>query len=563
MAMALTLFTVGTPAFAVAATSVALTDVSGPTEDDVARSIELALRGLDGIRFLTRQDWLNASDEAGLDPIRDQRALADRVGVDRLVKAKISRGGDRWVLVVEVFDARGQRVKRWRARSKKVARLTGIVRKLLVSRIGPSLTGGAAPRKARRRTTSTASRKPIKVGMLRVRGGKRTAQRLTRLLKKYPQMNRVADRRIQQKADELGAGLDNAGGRVKVARALGIQAWVAVRSKGRKKRYAAQGRLYSGHNGQLVETVQGRGRSEREALAVMLKRLQQPLASTKAASVDAIAESDFPPPPAPRRRRSTVVSPDSTATAEVETTARPRTGGRSTDPVFVAVGFSLQNRDFSYNDDAFDSLRPYELSAGPAIAGEVRWYPAGHFTDGFLTHIGIESRLRYLVGVTSEDSGGEQFNTSSVDVYGGVRGRLPLGAHEVGLGLGVGSHSFDVDVPEEGPALPGVSYTYLRAGADGRVALPADLQLYLGAAWRQVFSSGDIGGDEWFPNASQGGIDATLAVGWNFLWNLEARLGAEYTRYFFSLNPELGDVNVAGGAVDQYISGTFELVLSL
>ena len=146
----------------------------------------------------------------------------------------------------------------------------------------------------------------------------------------------------------------------------------------------------------------------------------------------------------------------------------------------VALGVSLQSRDFSYNDDAFQVLRPYELGSAPALSGELRWYPVAHFSEGFLTHIGVEGRVRYLVGVSSEDSEGNELRPTARTFSAGSAVASPSGASELGLALGLGHHSFSVEVPEEGPQLPDVGYTYLRIGADSRFELPADLQLYIG-----------------------------------------------------------------------------------
>ncbi len=549
------------PSLAEAAT-VAVTDVSGPTQEDVAQAIESTLRRAPGVQVFTRQDWLNASDDARLDPFRDQRALAQREGVDRLLTARIDRQGDRWTLVVEVFDPNGQRLKRWRARTSKIARMPELVDRLLLDRIGAALEGGGTADEIDPGPALRGAR--IRFGTLLVKGAERTERRLTRQLESYPQLERISSREIARTSQQLRASLDNADGRAQMGQSLGASGWLAFRSRGRGKRYSVVAKLYSGTDGQLIKQFRARGRSEREALDGMLQQVVALL------SADPVPVSRTGPiASAPRRERTRsapfVSSSESASSfeADVPEERTSTRSGRSQAPLWVALGVSLQSRDFSYEDDAFNALRPYELAGGAALAGELRWYPAGHFTDGWLTHLGAETRVRYLVGVSSEDSEGNQFGTDSVDVHGGVRGRLPLGSHEIGLAVGVGHHSFSVELPDDGPDLPNAGYTYLRAGADARFALPVDLQLYVGGAWRQVLSAGEIGDEDWFPNATQGGLDAHLSLGWAFISNLEVRLGAEYTRYFFSFNPEVGDLRVAGGALDQYIAGTLDVLWSL
>ena len=568
---------------AASASKVAITEVTGPVQDDVAAGLESALRRAPDIELISFQDWLNAADSARLDPITDRERLARRLRVDRMVRARVARAAGKWSLRVEVLDKNGRRLKRWRAKTSKVSRLEGLIRKKMMSRLGPALGTASTAKRGRSTRSATAARAPgpsldgpVRLGILEVKGGQRSTRRLARALKADPQIKPVSTRKVRATAAKLKVNLDTAEGRVRVARALRLRAWLAMRSRGRRSRYAATGKVYSGHDGQLVDRVEGRGDSESKAIRGMLSLLVAPLNETRAATRSAVASTSSrlrrQPAPVPRsaaRQRTPVAATfndTSSATSRVQGDFPDQTdggGNRSRSPLMVAIGVGLQTRDFSYTDDAFQTLRPYELGGAPALSGDLRWYPAGHFTGGFLRHLGVDGRLRYLVGVQSEDSDGNAFDTSSFDAFGGLRGRVPLGSHELGIGVGVGHHNFDIEVPEDGPALPGVGYTYLRFGADSRFALPASLHLYVGAAWRQVLSSGDLGSDEWFPNATQGGIDANLQLGWAFLGGLELRLGAEYTRYFFSLNPELGDTFVAGGALDQYISGTFDVVWSL
>jgi len=45
-------------------------------------------------------------------------------------------------------------------------------------------------------------------------------------------------------------------------------------------------------------------------------------------------------------------------------------------------------------------------------------------------------------------------------------------------------------------------------------------------------------------------------VGYELDAGLEIRLGFDVRRYFFSMNPEVGDPFIAGGALDQYLGYT-------
>lgn len=52
-------------------------------------------------------------------------------------------------------------------------------------------------------------------------------------------------------------------------------------------------------------------------------------------------------------------------------------------------------------------------------------------------------------------------------------------------------------------------------------------------------------------------------MGYHLFWKIEAQFNLAYRHYFFSMNPEVGDARVAGGALDQFINGTLGLAFYL
>ncbi len=550
------------------AMTVAIIEVAGPIPDDIAASLERALRSEGDLRVIGYGDWTNAASEAGLDPVEDRVEVGRKLRVDRFIRAKVGRKGERWRLIVQAEGPDGARLERWGARAKKVSRIDYLIQKRMITKLRPVLS---APRAAPARR----SPEPVRLGLLDVRGGQQTLNRFEGIIAKARRITLVSIPQIERTAADLGADLRTTEGRMEVARALRLTAWLSLRSRVRRNRYAVSGQLYSGHDGRIIDTVEGRGGSEGSALRGMLDLLQEPLGRARAPAPDArvppSASSRLAPPPAPRRSRASAERATQTDAAEpriegvvAEPTDAP--AGRSYTPLTIAVGMLIQRRSYDWEDIARGDLRPYELPIGSAIAAEVRWYPAGHFTTGFVRHIGLEARFRGFVGVSSEnEEDGTDFDSGSSEFFGGLRGRLPLGRHEAGLGLTFGNHSFSIDIPDGSLLVPSLDYTYVRFGADTRIALPAGLQLYAGAAWRQVLSAGAITDDEWFPDASiNGAFDMHLALGWTFLDGFEVRVGTEYMHYAFSLNPDPSQVDApaAGGALDQYISGTFDLLWS-
>jgi hypothetical protein len=123
-------------------------------------------------------------------------------------------------------------------------------------------------------------------------------------------------------------------------------------------------------------------------------------------------------------------------------------------------------------------------------------------------------------------------------------------------------HSFRFGV--SGPAVPGedntagipsVKYEFARIGAGFRVGIGKKERFIVGAnaAFRGVFSVGGIGTAQWFPEAKANGMDAGLMLGYALPLGFEIRIGGDYRRYWFDLNPVPPDPPyVAGGALDQY-----------
>jgi hypothetical protein len=227
----------------------------------------------------------------------------------------------------------------------------------------------------------------------------------------------------------------------------------------------------------------------------------------------------------------------------------------------VAAGANLITRKFTYKDDLFGKLRPYSLNGWPAIKGRIIWYPAAHATDGIVANFGVDLSAEYAVGLQSKNASGMVFPTRAYDLMADARGRIPIGEHEVILVAGVGQGSFHIGASTGGlqPDIPSVTYTYIRAGAEGLISLFDRLSARTSVAVRTPLSIGDIRSTAWFPAASAIGIDAGLVIGVRIAGGLEARAGIEVVRWALSMNPKPGDTNVAGGAVDQYLEGTLVL----
>lgn len=243
--------------------------------------------------------------------------------------------------------------------------------------------------------------------------------------------------------------------------------------------------------------------------------------------------------------------------------AEPRAARRS--PLDFSFGLRFSTRRFQY-EDPFPGLRGYKLGLAPKLSLQLHWYPAAHFTRGFAANLGLQLRGELLVGVSSKNSAGEEFDTTSRELGAGLRLRVPLGAHELGVLVGYGQHSFAVDGAS---GVPGVAYGFLRVGGDASVAILGPLSVQARAAFLLGLSQGELAEDAWFPHTAQHGLEFEAGLAYRVLRPLSLCALFGMQRYFMSFSPRVSDPGVqsdgrvAGGALDQYLSGRVAAVLRL
>ena len=163
---------------------------------------------------------------------------------------------------------------------------------------------------------------------------------------------------------------------------------------------------------------------------------------------------------------------------------------------------------------------------------------------------------------------GSGFHTacsSGVQTLVVLLGRLPVRGAEVTLSAVYGWQDFSISGEEDParPEIPNVTYRFLRGGAGLRMDVKPRVALLASAAYLHVLDSGQIATPAYFPRLTVAGVEAGLGAAWQFSSPWEARVGVDYRRYFFSMNPEPGDRLVAGGALDNYVVATAALGLRL
>jgi len=242
----------------------------------------------------------------------------------------------------------------------------------------------------------------------------------------------------------------------------------------------------------------------------------------------------------------------------------------------LAAGPRAVHRTFDFNDPLSDfqpgvaAPAAYNLPAGPTPFLDAEIYPAAFAGGGVAANIGVGGRYERLIGTTSVANKGTPMEkattTASQQFEVGLRGRIPFGANEVGLTGTYGQHMFHLQTKDLGPnmgsVLPNVDYTFAGIGADTRIRAGAvTVGAHVGT--RLMLNTGALQ-KYWVRQVTTKAVEAGLSVGYHLTPIFEVVGGADLLRYAFDFNqPKAGDPIIAGGAVDQYISGYLALRVSI
>jgi hypothetical protein len=222
----------------------------------------------------------------------------------------------------------------------------------------------------------------------------------------------------------------------------------------------------------------------------------------------------------------------------------------------LRLGFALVGRSFWYTDDLFMQLRPYSLAVAPAINAAVEFYPGAIVSRGVPSMFGLVADGQFTMLFGSMDSQGRTYPTLAYNFNVGARVRLWLLSRiDIGLLLGFSMQNFTIDrgavmlAPAQGIA--NTTYMGLRAGLTGRAQIIDRLAITAGSTWQYVLTGGEITSAEYFQRATVMAVDFSLGAAVAIAKGIEARVSADWRRYFFAMNPMPGDPLIAGGAVDD------------
>jgi hypothetical protein len=261
----------------------------------------------------------------------------------------------------------------------------------------------------------------------------------------------------------------------------------------------------------------------------------------------------------------TPAQPQPSPTTEVHQTSEPADVGPGPQALRLGVGVKVFSRQFGYTDDLFNALAAYKLPFGPALALDGDIYPAAFLTRGFAANVGVLGYFDYAFGITSQAADGTRYATKALDLNLALTVRIPVGdVLKVNPFVGYTMESFAVtSAVGPGPDLANVGYRGLRGGLMLRAHVAGPVFVQGSFAGRYLLNTGEIQSASRFPRLKAGGLDAQVAIPVALTNRFEVKLQADYTRYWYSMNPQPGDAAVAGGALDIYASGTLVAAFTL
>jgi hypothetical protein len=554
-------------------------DAGRAAADDGAAAL-LPFRGPQGAKVRQRVQRALSTQGVTLVPLGRVNAVVKKtkgyakqaaaLDAEVLIRARIRRVEGRWIADTEVRNAKGQRVRKLRSSSSSLTRLSNRIAAQLV-KTGRMPSGAAAstapapPEPAPEPPAPTEPRLVVrpfrgtqsaKIRRAAVRG------LLDEKVELFP------NDRFVEKARSLGADLGTDGGHVAPARVLAVSGLIEGDVSREEGIWSAYVRLVDGGSSKVLSQHFYEGSTStalaKEVRANVGPDFRRDIKKLGVAAPVAVAEAPVAVAP---EQPSAPIAPEETP-KEAKRPTRVRKTGRPA-AVDIEVDFRLIHRDFGYEDDIRGDLRDYTLDLGPGMGVKFQYYPGAHFTAGVGAQFGIdfewESLFKFNSTRQQSPTESQQFPTQSQQFLVGARWRYPITRWEPFVALDYGVHTYEIGVsgpPVPGedntPGVPSVRYQFVRVAGGFRVGIGKKELFIVGASvgFRGVFSLGGISSDIWFPQAKANGMDAMLMIGFALPKGFEIRLGGDYRRYWFDLNPAPDAARVAGGALDQYWGGS-------
>ncbi|HWO12963.1 MAG TPA: hypothetical protein VNN80_25865 [Polyangiaceae bacterium] len=221
-------------------------------------------------------------------------------------------------------------------------------------------------------------------------------------------------------------------------------------------------------------------------------------------------------------------------------------------------------REFDFSDDIYDRLRKQGTNIWVYQAqGELYPFerPIGERLGLILSYEGT------ITGSVRDTDFGGTYPVVFSELFGGVRARHPLGHHWVGFDLTFGQMRSGLDDGNGQADIPDMAYTLIRSSLDFKLAFGA-VNATGSAGFRLPLGFGEASEAEWFPRIGGYGFEAGLGVEYPLSKRVSLEALGTLRRYLLEMNSQprdamLGVAEVAGGAVDLYLSAYFGVSLTL
>jgi hypothetical protein len=338
--------------------------------------------------------------------------------------------------------------------------------------------------------------------------------------------------------------------------------------------------VLNGSDGALLETVMLQG---------TLKQLSKKLGKTELAQLEfAIANRSTTPPavvknkaqgnrvgkdepkkPEPKTELATKTKDEATRTEPVPqkedppatvVSNRPSEAEASTHPALrLSLGVGGFNRDLRWQGNPSPTLATANQPFSGAISVDASWYPGAHFTSNFLSNLGVFLNGDFGVGMVSRVQESRFAHSASRLRFGGLV-RLPIGQRFIiSAHLGYSRHELttSLNAVNDGsarPNLPDVLFNGFRVGVGLRWRIAGTVEFDATGSFQAVAGKGEIASARYFPRATALAFDAGGGLSVEVAQHLRLRAGAEWQRYFITLNPSDTSTFFARTAADQYIT---------
>lgn len=251
-------------------------------------------------------------------------------------------------------------------------------------------------------------------------------------------------------------------------------------------------------------------------------------------------------------------------TGEDELADSSSTSKRANALLRLGAGAGFISRDLSYSDNVYNRLRDQNTNVW-VYQVQAELFPfAAPLNDRVSLVAGYESALS---GTVQDNESNAEYGIGFSEYFAGVRLVQPLGAHHVVGQATIGNLTAGLDDPDGLARVPEFSYSMVRAS----LALVLDFGPWSveGKGGYEVpLSYGEAGEAPWFPRIDGKGFEVGAGLNYELTPSLSFAFSSALRQLTLNINAQPqdavdGSAEVAGGAIDRYLSAHAGLTVKL